>query len=117
MHRRRPVRPATTPETRPFRYDVSGRVGVALKLAATGREVLGTADKLNLHGMHAHFGRWLPPESPCMVRLELIDADLAVDAAGWVVYSEGGHTAVQFRPFPPDTADVLARYLHPPRMD
>jgi hypothetical protein len=117
MHKKRPVRPATTPETRPFRYDVSGRVGVALKLAATGRELLGTANTLNLHGMQAHFGRWLPPEAPCMLRLELIDADLALEAAGWVVYSADGASAVQFRPFPPDTAETLSRYLHPPRID
>lgn len=117
MNNKRPLRPVTTPETRPFRYNVTGRVGVVLKLAETGHEVLGTAEQLNLYGMRAHFGRWLPPEAPCQLRLELIDADMAVQASGWVVYSSDGHSGVQFRPFSAKVAARLESYLHPPRID
>lgn len=117
MQKTRPLRPATTPETRPFRYDVAGRVGVALKLSTSDSELLGTADLLNQFGMQARFGSRIPPETPCRVRLELIDADLALDAEGWVVYSNNGKSAVQFRPFAPEVEEQLRSYLHPPRID
>lgn len=117
MQRTRPLRPATTPETRPFRYNVAGRVGVVLKLAESGSELLGTADLLNLFGMRAHFGRWLPPEAPCRLRLEMIDADMALSVRGWVVYSQDGNAAFQFSRIAPKAARLLREYLHPPRAD
>jgi hypothetical protein len=89
-------------------------VGVALRIAGDGLEVLGHADSINLHGLHAILDRQLPPEAPCAVRLELFDADTVLTGRGWVVYSGESGTAIQFEELAPETARLLSGYLTPP---
>lgn len=107
----RPGRRRTSSANRPLRHPVEGRVGVALRVAGDGLEITGHADCINLHGLHAILDRQLPPEAPCVIRLELLDADTVLTGRGWVVYSGDSGTAIQFDELAPETAQMLSGYL------
>jgi hypothetical protein len=108
----RPLKPATTPDTREPRTPVPSAVRAALFLYNGKEKVCGWVRKLNTGGMYLQSKARFPRETEVFIETMVWEDDTprAFKVRGWVAYEDPRGMGIQFAP--PD-ADTLAclRYL------
>ncbi|MDH5526339.1 MAG: PilZ domain-containing protein [Nitrospirota bacterium] len=110
MKKQRPVLSGTF--TRPPRINVDGLVDVHYRLSGEPFGAGGGASKLSTNGMRVQCARPLPPGAACDFRIDMADAPLSLEGAGWVVFANEDSMAIQFDDdVDPEFTDHLMRYL------
>lgn len=111
MKKQRPKRKRTTPDTRPPRIPVEGKVTVEIGLAGQMPEIAGDVRNLNHMGMYLWSEVPLPEGAEVDFRLTFPGEGMTINGHGWVVFINERSIAVQFDDWDAETGAILDNLL------